>query len=91
MLLVEARGSQYSLEPMILKQGTSHVEVVEPGDAIILTTISGTVRVTRKGRDRLERQAVPGQPLFLFIPGRYQIHAVTRVWGLRGARCMMIG
>lgn len=90
MLLIEARGSQYSLEPMILKEGSTLIEVVEPGDAIMLTPLHGVVRVTRKGRDPVSRQAAPGQPLFLFIPGRYELRAMTRVWGMRGARWNMM-
>lgn len=84
---LETQLSHCSVEPIYLSQGSVMMERVEPGRPILITTLSGTVRVKRSDRNTFNMVAVPGQPVILFVPGQYTIRARSEVFGLRGERC----
>ncbi len=84
---LETALAHCSVEPMYLSEGSIVVEVVEVGRPVLITTLSGSVRVKRTDRKTFNMVAHPGQPVVLFVPGQYSIRARTEVYGLRGERC----
>lgn len=88
--MLETRNAQYFAEPLSLRKGAVVLEVLEPGQSLVITTFFGEAQIKREDRKTFEEVATPGRPVFLWVPGRYSIRAMTRLWGVRGERCKMM-
>lgn len=90
MWMLATRLAQYSVEPLILGKGAVVLEILNPGQALVISPLFGDARVKREDRKTFDQTASPGRPVFLWVPGRYSVRAVTRLWGVRGERCRMM-
>ncbi len=77
------------LDLLAMPRGDHHLEVIEPGDAVVLLVVRGLLYVVHQGPTKLGRRRVEvrrGRPLVLVQPGTYAVYAEAGTVGFRGAR-----
>ena len=77
------------LDVFAMPRGDHHLEVIEPGDAVVLLVVRGLLYVVYQGPRKLGRRRVAvqrGRPLVLVQPGTYAVYAEAGTLGFRGAR-----
>lgn len=87
--LASAFAGSIGLDLLVMPRGDTHLEVVEPGDIVVIRVFRGLLYSTYQGPHKGSRRRVvvsPGSWLTLLQPGTYSIFAERMVWGGRFAR-----